>query len=112
MSGSQVGPVIAYKLFSLKKSGEIGPLFISRRMRLEEGVWYKSACIPTKGFAVREGFHCCFSTDDAPHLAQGSDRVWKKVLIDDFTTYDRPASQGSKWALAGKMMVLGDVLQG
>jgi len=35
MSGSQAGPVIAYKLFSLKKDGSIGPLFCNRKQRLE-----------------------------------------------------------------------------
>lgn len=66
-------------------------------------------CYPTKGFAVRKGFHCCFEKN-APHLkeklANGEVRVWIECEVEQFTTYDRPESQGGKWILADRMKVL------
>lgn len=51
----------------------------------------------TKGFAVRCGWHCCFQPL-APHLsmvlANGERRVWVECEVEDWTSYDRPESQG------------------
>ena len=64
---------------------------------------------PTPGFAVRNGFHCCFKPL-APHLkeelASGEKRVWIELEVDDYTTYDRPESQGGAWILANKIVPL------
>lgn len=97
--------MIAYKLFSQKKDGSIGPLFINKRLRLEIGKWYKSELHETKGFKVRKGWHCC-PTPDAPHLSMKG-RVWKKVELGGIIFNEmRPESQGGLWYLAEKMKVL------
>ena len=39
----------------------------------------QAECYPTKGFAIRKGWHCCFEKN-APHvkmkLSNGEQRVW------------------------------------
>jgi hypothetical protein len=94
----------AYKLFRKMKDGSIAPLFINKRQRLETDVWYPSECHPTKGFAVRQGWHCCLKPE-APHLSP-KDRVWCEVEIDDYVLYPRPESQGGTWVLADKLKVI------
>jgi hypothetical protein len=96
--------MIGYKLFSLKKDGSIGPLFINRRLRLKVGEWYEAEDHPTKGFAHRPGWHAC-KDKHAPHLSH-KDRVWAKVEIEDYQELERPASQGNTWYLANKLKVL------
>lgn len=101
--------IIAYKLMRVKKDGKLYPLFINKTVATPIGVWLEAECHPAKGFAVRQGWHCCFSMN-APHLkrnlASGERRVWVKCLVEDYTTYDRPESQGGSWILANKMKVL------
>lgn len=96
--------MIAYKLFRRRKDGTLGPLFINARQRIEPGKWYKAECHPTKGFAVREGWHAALQPY-APHLSERG-RVWCKVELIGAKVYDRPASQGGKWAIARMMRVL------
>jgi len=64
---------------------------------------------PTKGFAVREGWHCT-AQPVAPHLklklASGEKRVWKKVLMEDFEEIQRPENQGGLWYIANKIKIL------
>ena len=64
---------------------------------------------PTKGFAVRPGWHCT-AQPHAPHLKMrlksGEIRVWRKVLIEDYTEEMRPENQGGMWYLAKRMMIL------
>lgn len=78
-------------------------------MRLEEGVTYQAEDHPTKGFAHRKGFHCCFKPI-APHLSMepknGCKRIWCEVEIEGCTTYDRPESQGGAWVLAETLTVI------
>ena len=100
--------MIAYKLFRVKKNGDITPLFINKSKALPVGVWMDAESHPTKGFAYRPGWHCCF-TKNAPHLSEKG-RVWAKVEIEDYTTYARPESQGGSWVLANKMRIL-EVIQ-
>ena len=99
----------AYKLMRQLKDGTVHPLFINKREVTRFGVPLKAECYPTKGFAVRQGWHCCF-TPYAPHLkenlANGERRVWVEVLVRDFETYDRPESQGGKWILAQEMIAV------
>lgn len=96
--------MIAYKLFRQRKDGTLGSLFIGARARLPLDKWMSSECLPTKGFAVREGWHCCF-TPNAPHLSTKG-RVWAKVDIKEYDTLERPESQGGAWALAKQMKIL------
>lgn len=57
----------AYKLLRLKKDGKLYPLFINKKEATPLFEWLEAACYPTKGFAIRKGWHCCF-TPWAPHL--------------------------------------------
>ena len=99
----------AYKLMRLGKDGGVYPLFINKKERTRFGEVLKAECYPTKGFAVRTGWHCCF-TPYAPHLkeelASGERRVWVEIKVRDFTTYDRPESQGNAWILANEMIAV------
>lgn len=94
----------AYKLFRKMKDGSIAPLFINKKQRLDLGIWYQSECHPTKGFAVRQGWHCT-SKPVAPHLSEKG-RVWYKVEIEDVKEFQRPESQGGLWYIADKMKVI------
>lgn len=99
----------AYKLVRKSKDNKLYPLFIDKKREYIIGEQRTAEYIPTKGFAPRVGFHCCF-TPYAPHLktnlASGENRVWIECDIDDFNTYDRPESQGGKWILAMKLRVV------
>jgi hypothetical protein len=92
---------IAYKLFRQLKSGEITSLFINK--------WMESENHPTNGFAIREGWHCT-AKPEASHLKMklknGEMRVWKKVLIEDFSELKRPENQGGLWYLAKRIKIL------
>lgn len=98
----------AYKLLRMKKDGKLYPLFINKTIPTPLNEWLIAECHPTKGFAVRQGWHCCFNPI-APHLkkelANGEKRVWVECEVEDFTTYDRPESQGGAWVLAQKMKI-------
>lgn len=100
---------IAYKLFRELKSGEITSLFINKSRKLPFDEWMDADNFPTKGFAVREGWHCT-AEPKAPHLKMklksGERRVWKKVLIEDYSEFKRPESQGGMWYLAKRMKIL------
>lgn len=99
----------AYKLLRLAKDGTLHPLFINRKQETKIGEWMKAECHPTKGFAVRQGWHCCFKPI-APHLKtklkSGEVRVWCEVEVEDWESYDRPESQGGSWILAQRMRVV------
>ena len=98
----------AFKLFRKLKNGDLAPLFINKRMRISLDEWYDAECHPTKGFAVREGWHCTLKPE-APHLSEKG-RVWCEVEIEDYEYYDRPESQGGTWVLAKRLKVLGEML--
>ncbi len=99
----------AFKLVRLKKDGTIGTLFIVRGQAMPFGEWLQAEENPTKGFAVRRGWHCTF-TKHAPHLKKdlksGEHRVWVEVEVEDYVTYERPESQGGAWILAEKMKII------
>jgi len=99
--------MIVYKLFRKLKSGEIAPLFINKRFRLPFGQWLEAECHPTKGYAVRPGWHCCFEPY-APHLSEKG-RVWVKCEAEGIKVYERPESQGGKWVLADRIKVLEEI---
>ena len=98
----------AYKLVRIKKDGKLYPLFINKTVSTPIGVWLDAECHPTKGFAVRKGWHCCFRPV-APHLKTqlktGEQRIWIECEVDDWESYDRPESQGGAWILAQKMKI-------
>lgn len=100
---------IAYKLFRVLKSGEITSLFINKKERLPYNVWLDSKEYPTKGFAIRVGWHCT-AKPNAPHLKMklknGEQRVWKKVLMYDYREEKRPENQGGLWYLAKQIKIL------
>jgi hypothetical protein len=96
--------MIGFKLFRLRKDGTLGPLFINRRLRLTLNQEYQAECHPTKGFAIRPGWHVC-SEKNAPHLSKKG-RVWCEVQFSDWQEHLRPAAQGGLWYTANKMTVL------
>lgn len=99
--------IYAWKLFRKRRDGSLGPLFINRKMRIQTDKWLTAKSFPTKGFALRPGWHATLRKS-APHLrTTGKDRVWVRVQIDRFSLYKRPRSQGGTWALARKMRVCG-----
>jgi hypothetical protein len=96
--------ITGYKLVRKMKDGSLSPLFINKTSRFPIGVWLEAKSYPTKGFAVRKGFHCTL-TPVAPHLSTNN-RVWVEVELQDYEHYDRPESQGGTWVLAQKMKVI------
>lgn len=96
--------MIAYKLFRLKKDGNITSLFINKKINLPLNTWIKSKNYPTKGFAVRPGWHS-MKIKDAPHLSK-KNRVWAEVEIKDFKEFTRPQSQGGVWYLSKKLKIV------
>lgn len=94
-----------YKLFRVK-NGKLYPLFINRKEEVEIGKWLEAKCYPTKGFAIRTGWHCCYQPI-APHLkmklANGEQRVWVVCEAEDCEEYKRGESQGGTWVLAKKI---------
>lgn len=102
----------AYKLLRKLKDGKLYPLFINKKESTPFGKWMEAECYPTKGFAVRKGWHCCFQPY-APHLsmqlANGEQRVWVECEVEDFESYNRPESQGGNWVLAQKMRIIREI---
>lgn len=39
-------------------------------------------------------------------LANGEQRVWVECEVDDFSTYNRPESQGGTWILAQRIKII------
>ena len=93
-----------YKLFRKLKSGEITSLFINKTERLVIGKRLQAFNYPTKGYAVRHGWHC-LPEPKAPHLSEKG-RVWLKVYIEDYEVIQRPKNQGGCWYLAKYMTIL------
>jgi hypothetical protein len=86
------------------KDGTLSSLFIGKKNRLPIGQWLQAESLPTKGFALRPGWHCT-REPIAPHLST-KDRVWVKVEIEDYTEFLRPENQGGLWFLAKRMRIL------
>lgn len=102
----------AYKLLRKKKDGKLYPLFINKKEETPIGEWMQAECYPTKGFAIRKGWHCCFKPI-APHLkmklSSGEQRVWVECEVEGWTSYDRPESQGGAWILADRMKIVREI---
>jgi hypothetical protein len=96
-----------YKLFRLKND-RLYPLFINKNIETKMNEWLQAECHPTKGFAVRQGWHACLKPI-APHLKEklssGEFRVWVECTAKDYETYKRPESQGGEWVLADMLKV-------
>ena len=97
--------MIAWKLFRQRKDGTLGPLFINKRQIVTTGHRHEAESHPTKGFAVRPGWHCT-TEPNAPHLKLTADRVWRRVEISGVTRFSRPSAQGGEWLLARRLKVL------
>ena len=93
----------AWKLFRVRKNGDISPLFINRTLRIQRGVWFPAETHPTKGFAFRPFWHSS-AEPHAPHLSEKG-REWIPVEISGVTEMERPSSQGGKWFLSEWIMV-------
>lgn len=94
----------AYKLFKLRKNNTLGSLFINSSQIIRKNRWYRAYNYPTKGFAVRPGWHAT-ETPEAPHLSPKG-RVWAKVELEEVKELKVPKNHGGKWFLAKKMKVL------
>lgn len=94
----------AYKLFRLRKDGQITSLFINKSKTIKLNRWLRARPYKTEGFAFRPGFHATESPD-APHLSKKG-RVWAKVEIEEVKELQVPKNHGGKWFLAGKMKVV------
>lgn len=105
----RVKTVRGFKLFRRRKDGTLGPLFINRQQVIPVGETLVAESHPTKGFAVRPGWHATLE-QRAPHLKKslksGETRVWCSVELTDCVLYDRPESQGGTWVLANTLKVL------
>jgi hypothetical protein len=88
----------------LRKDGTLGSLFINKKVVIPMNIWLDAENHPTKGYAVRFGWHCTFQPI-APHLSTKG-RVWVECEVEDYSVYPRPESQGGQWILANKMMVV------
>lgn len=93
---------IGYKLFEQDtRDGKLYPLFIGKKTETKIGEWVHAEFIPTKGFAVRAGWHLGL-IPSAPHLI-GADgtyrskrgknfkRVWCEVEYNDTNDYTEVA---------------------
>jgi hypothetical protein len=97
--------MIAYKLVHRRKDGSLGPLFIKRIQIFNMHEWIEAESHPTKGYALRPGFHCC-AQPVAPHLSFGPDRAWVEVEITDVEGHMRSLHQGGLWFTAKRMKIL------
>lgn len=100
--------VNGYKLLRVRKDGTLGPLFIHRKQVIPVGEWLDAESHPTKGYAIRPGWHCT-PQPEAPHLsmrlATGEKRVWCRVSLDGVERFERSEAQGGLWYLAKRMRV-------
>ena len=98
-----------YKMLRMGKDGNLYPLFINKTIPTPIGKWLEAECYPTKGFAIRKGWHCCLAPM-APHLklnlASGQKRVWVECEAEGCQTYKRPESQGGTWVLAERLKII------
>lgn len=96
--------LICYKLFRQLKDGSITSLYINKKRKLPIGEWLEAESFPTKGYALRPFWHCT-KTPNAPHIKMDG-KVWYRVIIDDYTEFKRPESQGGIWYLAKRMKII------
>jgi hypothetical protein len=99
----------AYKLFKVRKDGSIGSLFMDAARKLPLGEWMEAEDHTRSGFSPRIGWHT-LANPSTPHLAMklanGQERAWYEVEIEDFTEVERPESQGGLWYLANRIKII------
>lgn len=109
LSPDTAGYLTAFKIFRVRRNGTLGSPFINRRAILPSNTWLRADLIPTKGFAVRHGWHALLRPE-APHiklhLASGENRMWFEVRLFDYELLQRPESQGGTWALAKHLKII------
>ena len=93
----------AYKLLRMRRDLTLGPLFINCRQVIPIGQWLQAECHPTKGYAVRPGWHCT-ARMSAPHLSKHG-RAWCECEVEDAVPHVRPRSQGGVWYIAQRMRI-------
>lgn len=93
----------AWKLFTLRRDGTLGPLFIDRRLRIPLDEWLDAEEHPTKGYALRPGWHAA-PEPRADHLTEKG-RIWVPVELDGAVPLKRPKNQGGVWWLAKRLRV-------
>lgn len=102
--------IAAFKLVEVDSEGNLYSLFIHKQDPLPLGRWMQAENHPTKGFAERPGWHCTLKAD-APHLKlrpkRGRRRMWVRVDVEGYRTFNRPESQGGAWVLAERMRISG-----
>lgn len=96
--------VTRYKLMRVRRNGTLGPLFINRKQVIPVGQWLDAENHPTKGYAIRPGWHMT-DQPEAPHLSMAG-RVWCEVEAQECSYWNRPAKQGGRWTIAQRMRVL------
>ena len=99
----------AYKLLRLRRDGTLGPLFINRKQVIPVGEWLPAEVHPTRGYALRPGWHAA-KQPVAPHLTTRG-RVWMQVQLAEEKELPRPASQGGMWLIANWIKVIGPVAE-
>lgn len=93
-----------YKLFRTLKDGNITSLYINKKRKLPIGEWLEAESFPTKGYAFRPFWHCT-KTPNAPHIKMVG-KIWYEVVIEDYTEFKRPDSQGGIWYLAKRIKII------
>ena len=94
----------AWKLLRVRRDKSLGPLFINRSQVIPLNKWLQSENHPTKGFAIRPGWHAT-PRPHAPHLSKKG-RAWCRMQLKGVKPFNRPASQGGQWYLAKWMKVV------
>lgn len=97
-------PIRAWKLLRVRRDKSLGPLFINRSLVIPLNRWFKAENHPTKGFAIRPGWHAT-PKRSAPHLSKKG-RRWCRVELKGVKPFMRPTSQGGQWYLANWMRVV------
>jgi hypothetical protein len=101
-------PRKAYKLFrTLKTKPGLFPLFIGKTKPTPQNEWIKAEMIPTKGFAVRPGWHAGV-LPIAPHLRtkdnkKQAGRVWCEVEISSDINYQTEADNNKTKDIRNKI---------
>ena len=95
--------ITAWKLFTLRKDGTIGPLFVNRRQRIPTGLWIDAEAHHPGHLKFRPGWHCAHAKL-APHLVKYG-RQWRRVKIMQFDVHKKPKCQGGLWYVAQRMYV-------
>lgn len=96
--------ILAYKLFRVRADGTLGSLFINRPRRVPVGKRLRAQTYPTKGFALRHGWHA-LKKPHAPHLSKRG-RKFYVVKLEGCVIHDRSKHQGGRWFCAEYMTVL------